>query len=313
MPAVKPKKKISPAKSGAPKNETHSVGVSGMEDLWNVWYSELHEHTCGLTVKVDRVLESTQSEFQRIDVIENKFFGKTLVLYGSLMAAENDNNAYNEMITHVPLFVHPDPKRVLIIGGGDCGALTEALKHPTVEQVVMCEIDKKVVEVSQRHLPRLTTGLNDPRAKVVYQDGKHFIEQSKQKYDLITLDLSDPIGPAADLFQKPFHKKVRDTLTEDGIMIAQSESPFFHRSAVRPMYENLRDIFPIVRMYVAYMPIYPSAYWSFAFCSKKFEPVEDFDSARYAKLRTKLRTRYYNGDVHVAAFALPEFVRELID
>lgn len=284
-----------------------------MEDLWNVWYSELHEHAAGLTVKVDRVLESTVTPFQRIDVIENSFFGKILVLYGSLMACDNDTNAYNEMITHVPLFTHPDPKRVLIIGGGDCGALTEALKHPGVQKVTMCEIDQMVVEVSKRHLPHLTSGLSDPRANVVYQDGKKYIEDSTERFDLISLDLSDPIGPAADLFQKPFHRKVYDRLTDDGIMIAQSESPFFHRKAIRPMYENLKDIFPIVRMYVAYMPIYPSAYWSFAFCSKKHDPLEQFDQKRYTALAGQLKTRYYNDQIHRAAFALPNFVRELID
>lgn len=289
-----------------------SVTVSGMEDLWNVWYSELHEHSCGLSVRIDRVIESTQSAFQRIDVIENSFFGKMLVLYGSLMACDNDVNAYNEMITHVPLFVHPDPKQVLIIGGGDCGALTEALKHPGVKRVTMCEIDQMVVEVSKRHWPALTAGLADPRANVVYQDGKKFIEETAERFDLITLDLSDPIGPAADLFQKPFHQKVHDRLTDDGIMIAQSESPFFHRKAVRPMYENLRDIFPIVRMYVAYMPIYPSAYWSFAFCSKKHDPLVQFSQSRYDAIAPKLMTRYYNDQIQRAAFALPNFVRELI-
>ncbi|MDZ4723251.1 MAG: polyamine aminopropyltransferase [candidate division Zixibacteria bacterium] len=295
------------------KTAERGVSVAGMEDLWNVWYSELHEHCAGLTVKVDRVLESTQSDFQRIDVLENKFFGKILVLYGSLMACDNDNNAYNEMITHVPLFTHPNPRNVLIIGGGDCGALTEVLKHPVVEKCTMCEIDKMVVEVSQRHLPHLTTGLDDPRANVIFADGKHFIENTKEKFELITLDLSDPIGPAADLFQKPFHQKVYDTLTDNGIMIAQSESPFYHKAAIRPMYENLKDIFPIVKMYTAFMPIYPSAYWSFAFCSKKYDPPSQFDQKRYDKLESSLKTRYYNAEIHKAAFALPPFVKELID
>lgn len=295
-----------------PAPTAQAVGVSGMEDLWNVWYSELHEHCAGLTVKVDRVLESHQTEFQRIDVIENKFFGKILVLYGSLMAADNDNNAYNEMITHVPLFTHPNPKKVLIIGGGDCGALTEALKHPNLESVTMCEIDKMVVEVSKRYLPKLTTGLNDKRARVVFQDGKIFMAETPDKFDLVTLDLSDPIGPAADLFQKPFHQKVYDKLTDDGIMIAQSESPFFHKQAVRPMIDNLKSIFPIVRVYTAYMPIYPSAYWSFAFCSKKYDPQTDFQAARYASNAAAMKTRYYNDDIHRAAFLLPNFVKELL-
>ena len=286
------------------------IQEEGMADLWNVWYSELHNGASGLTLKVNRVVESLESEFQRIDVVENDDFGKLLVLYGSLMVCDNDNNAYNEMITHVPLFCHPNPKQVLIIGGGDCGALTEVLKHPEVERCTMCEIDRLVVETSQKHFPRLTTGLDDPRANLLIADGKKFIEESTDKFDLILLDLSDPIGPAADLFQKEFHQQVHDTLTDKGIMVAQSESPFYNKDTVTAMYRNLREIFPVVRMYTCFMPIYPSGFWSFAFCSKDVDPINDFDSDRYD--RVKPATRYYNPEIHRASFALPQFVKELV-
>jgi spermidine synthase len=287
------------------------IQEEGMADLWNVWYSELHNHTSGLTLKVNRVVESLQSKFQRIDILENDDFGKLLVLYGSLMVCDNDNNAYNEMITHVPLFAHPAPKEVLIIGGGDCGALTEVLKHPEVERCTMCEIDSMVVETARKHLPLLTAGLDDPRANLLFQDGKKFIEEGSDKYDLIILDLSDPIGPAADLFQKEFHQKVFDRLNDSGIMVAQSESPYYNRDTVKAMYRNLRDIFPIVRMYTCFMPIYPSGLWSFAFCSKGVDPVTDLDQARWDKLLPQ--TRYYNPECHRASFALPQFIRNLID
>ena len=281
-----------------------------MDDLWNVWYSELHNHTSGLTLKVNRIVESLQSEFQRIDVLENDDFGRILVLYGSLMVCDGDNNAYNEMIAHVPLFCHPSPKEVLIIGGGDCGALTEVLKHPEVKRCTMCEIDKMVVEVSKKYFPALTAGLDDPRAHVIYQNGKVFIEQAKEKFDLILMDLSDPIGPAADLFQKSFHQQVYRCLTDKGIMVAQSESPYYNQEAVKEMYRNLREIFPVVRMYTCFMPIYPSSYWSFAFCSKGIDPVRDFDQARYDEI--KPITRYYNDEIHHASFVLPQFVRDLL-
>jgi len=287
------------------------VREEGMEDLWNVWYSELHNHTSGLTLKVNRIVESLRSEFQRIDILENDDFGKVLVLYGSLMVCDKDNNAYNEMIAHVPLFCHPAPREVLVIGGGDCGALTEVLKHPEVTRCTMCEIDRKVVAVSKKHFPTLTTGLDDPRARVVYQDGKIFIDEAQQKFDIIIMDLSDPIGPAADLFQKQFHQKVFDRLADAGIMVAQSESPYYNKDTVRAMYRNLRNIFPLVRMYTCFMPIYPSSFWSFAFCSKGADPIEDFDQARWDKL--ELPTRYYNAGIHRASFVLPQFVRELLD
>lgn len=285
------------------------VSEPSMTNLWNVWYSELHEGLSGLTIKVDRVVESTESEFQRIDILESQDFGRLLVLYGSLMAADRDNNAYNEMITHVPLFSHPSPKRALIIGGGDCGALTEVMKHPEVEECVMCEIDKMVVEVSKRYFPYLTTGANDRRARLLFQDGKEFIANGSDKFDIVMLDLSDPVGPAEELFQKPFYQSVYNRLNDDGILVAQSESPFYNPRSVKGIYANLRAVFPIVKMYTCFMPIYPSAYWSMAFCSKKYDPIANFDQERYNQL--KLTTRYYNDDVHRGAFALPQFVKEL--
>ncbi|MCH8028076.1 MAG: polyamine aminopropyltransferase [candidate division Zixibacteria bacterium] len=287
------------------------ISEEGMNDLWNVWYSELHNGNSGLTFKIERVLESLVSPFQRIEVLQNNDFGKMLVLYGSLMVADNDKNAYNEMLAHVPLFSHPSPRQVLIIGGGDCGCLTEVLAHPEVQRCTMCEIDKMVVEVSKKHFPKLTKGLDDSRANLNFQDGKKFIEESDQKFDLVLLDLSDPIGPAADLFQKTFHQTVFDRLNDDGIMVAQTESPFFNQNTIRLMYKNLKDIFPIVKMYTCFMPIYPSTLWSFAFCSKKYDPIDDFDKDRLAK--SSHQTQYYNQDIHLGSFLLPQFAKELVE
>ncbi len=287
------------------------IQEEGMSDLWNVWYSELHNGQSGLTIKVDRIIESTQSEFQRIDILDTKDFGKMLVLYGSLMVCDNDNNAYNEMLAHVPLSVHPSPKQVVIIGGGDCGTLTEVLKYPDVSTCTMCEIDEKVVEISKRHFPQLTTGLDDSRANLLFSDGKKFLEETEKRFDIALLDLSDPIGPAADLFQKSFHQTVFDRLNDDGIMVAQSESPFYNKETVQAMYKNLKEIFPIVRMYLCFMPIYPSGFWSFAFCSKKYDPLDDFDANSFD--HTVMKTKYYNAEIHKSAFGLPQFVSELID
>ncbi len=293
------------------KLEDVYIAEEGMNDLWNVWYSELHNGNSGLTLKIERVLESLVSPFQRIEVLQNKDFGKMLVLYGSLMVADNDKNAYNEMLAHVPLFSHPSPKEVLIIGGGDCGCLTEVLTHPEVQRCTMCEIDEMVVEVSKKHFPKLTKGLADKRANLKFQDGKKFVEESDQKFDIVLLDLSDPIGPAADLFQKTFHQTVFDRLNDDGIMVAQTESPFFNQNTIKLMYNNLKDIFPIVKMYTCFMPIYPSTLWSFAFCSKKYDPINDFDKARLAKYSHK--TQYYNQDIHLGSFLLPRFAKELVE
>jgi len=286
------------------------VAEEGMDDLWHVWYSELHDGLSGLTVKVDRVLESTTSDFQRIDVLQTRDFGKMLALYGSLMVCDNDNNAYNEMIAHVALFSHPAPKEILIIGGGDCGTLTEVMKHPEVETCTMCEIDAKVVDTSRRHFPYLCEGLDDARATVIFQDGMRFVSEGDHRYDIIILDLSDPIGPAAGLFQKSFHQRVFERLKDDGILVVQTESPFYNKETVRRLFKNLRGVFGLVKMFTCFMPIYPSGIWSFAFCSKKYDPVDDFDHARYERLG--LKTRYYNAETHRASFALPEFVKELV-
>ena len=286
------------------------IEESSMTDLWDLWMTELHQGKSGLTVKVNGLVESYQSKFQRIDILDTADFGKMLVLYGSMMVADKDLTSYNEMITHVPLFTHPKPDNVLIIGGGDCGALTNVMKHPEVKKATMCEIDKMVVEVCKRHFPHLTAGVKDRRAKLVFKDGKDFIAKGKEKFDIIMLDLSDPVGPAADLFQKKFHQQVYNRLKSDGILVAQSESPYFNPETVEQMYRNLRDIFPIVKRYTAHVPIYPSSYWSFAFCSKKYHPIDDFDAARYRLL--KLKNDYYNADTHLGAFCLPEYVKKLI-
>ncbi|MCP4566085.1 MAG: polyamine aminopropyltransferase [FCB group bacterium] len=288
------------------------IQEDSMTDLWNVWYTELHQGKSGLTFKISRLIESTQSDFQRIDVVETEEFGKALVLYGSLMIAEGDTGAYNEMIAHVPLFAHPHPREILVIGGGDGGCVTNVLKHPEVERCTICEIDGQVIEVCKKHFPHIAKGFDDPRCRIVIKDGKEFISNTDEKFDIILLDLSDPIGPAADLFQKSFHETVRNRLNDDGIMVAQSESPLFNPQTVKAMYSNLRDIFPIVRMYTCLMPIYPSCFWSFAFCSKKYHPIDDFDSKRYAA--TDLSDcNYYNEDVHRGAFGLPAYVKKLVE
>jgi len=288
------------------------IKEESMSDLWNVWYSELHQGKSGLTLKIRKLIESTESKFQRIDVVDTYDFGKALVLYGSLMVAERDLNAYNEMITHVPLFSHPKPSSVLIIGGGDGGAMTNIMKHPEVKKAVQCEIDRKVVEISKKHFPNLTKGFNDKRCSVVFKDGKKYIEHGKEKFDIIILDLSDPIGPAADLFQKSFHQKVFERLKNDGIMVAQTESPFYNEATVGHMFKNLKDIFPIAKMYTSYVPIYPSCYWSFAFCSKKYHPIDDFNAERYKKLYRKMKNEYYNAEVHIGSFLLPQFAKKII-
>lgn len=284
------------------------VREDSMGNLWNMWFTELHQGRAGLALKVSRVLYSEISDFQRIDVIDTDEYGKALVLYGSIMITEKDEFVYHEMISHVPLAVHPDPARVLVIGGGDGGTIREIMKHERVREATLVEIDRQVVEVCKRFFPEVACGLDDPRVRILHDDGARFAANDNGQFEVILADTSDPTGPAEVLFQKPFYQSVYDRLTDDGIFVAQSESPWLHRDSVTRIYRNLSATFPIVRMYLAHVPTYPGGLWSFAFCSRKYDPIEHFDVARIKGLDC----RYYNEDIHRASFALPGYVRDLV-
>jgi len=291
-------------------SENDIIREESMADLWNVWYSELHQGRAGLTVKVKQVVYSGQSPFQRIDILDTYEFGKMLVLYGSIMITERDEYIYHEMISHIPLFTHPNPRKVLVIGGGDGGTVREVLKHPEVEQVTLVEIDEMVVEKCKEYFPEVACELTNPKTRILFQDGARFMEETDEKFDIILIDSPDPVGPAEVLFQKKFHQNVFDRLNDDGIMVAQSESPFYNQRTLRRMYENLSGIFPLAMIYWAYIPTYPSGIWSFTLCSKQYHPLQDFKREQYRALGIK--TNYYNEGIHQAAFVLPNFVKNAI-
>lgn len=287
------------------------IREDSMTDLWNVWFSELHQNRAGLTVKVKQLLYSGESPFQRIDILDTYEFGKMLVLYGSIMITEKDEYMYHEMLGHVPMFTHPDPRQVLVIGGGDGGTIREVLKHPEVERATLVEIDEMVVRKSQEFFPEVAGQLTNPKCRVLFEDGEKYLANTQEKYDVILCDSADPIGPAEVLFQKNFQQMAYDCLNDDGIFVTQSESPYFHQRTLKRVYDNLCQIFPIVKVYWAYMPTYPSGVWSYTLCSKKHDPLIGFDQARYQ--RVNLETRYYNDDIHRASFMLPNFLKTLLD
>lgn len=280
-----------------------------MEDLWNIWFSELHRKSAGLTVKIKDILFSGKSDFQRIEVFDTEVFGRVLVLYGSIMISERDEFIYHEMITHVPLNVHPMPERVLIVGGGDGGTVREVLKHKEVRKVTVVEIDRMVVEVCKKFFPEISAGFDDPKVEVIYNDGARFMAETRELFDVIIVDSSDPVGPAEVLFQKQFYENAYRRLKDDGIMVAQTESPFYDREAISKIYRSFKQVFPIVRMYIASIPTYPSGLWSFGFCSKRFHPIEHFKESRVEIGGL----RYYNPEIHKASFSLPNFVKELVE
>lgn len=274
------------------------------------WFTETVNDTVGNTIKIKKRIFSGRSDFQKIEVLDAYHYGRTLILEGSVQLTEKDEFTYHEMISHVPLFTHPHPAHVLVIGGGDGGTIREVMKHSTVTRAKLVEIDPLVIEKSKQFLPFVSCEMDNPRVEVAIQDGIQYVKPYTGIFDVILIDSTDPVGPAMGLYQKEFFQDVHKALKDDGIMVAQSESPFFDQQIVRELYTTLKPLFPIRKMYLAPVPSYPSGLWSFVFCSKKYDPI--LDNRCEDLRRLNLNMRYYNEAVHQAAFAIPNFIQELI-
>ena len=277
-----------------------------------MWFTEKHTADVKFSILVDRQIYTGQSDFQRIDVFESKEFGRFLTLDGYMMLTERDEFIYHEMITHVPMAVHPAVRNVLVIGAGDGGVVRELTRYPALENIDMVEIDPLVVEVSKKYLPQTACRLNDERVHIYYEDGLRFVRSKEDLYDLIIVDSTDPFGPGEGLFTKEFYGSCFKALKEDGIMVNQHESPFYPEDAVacQRAHKRIVESFPISRVYQAHIPTYPSGHWLFGFASKKYHPVHDLDGARWNLLGIK--TRYYTTRLHGGAFMLPAYVEELL-
>lgn len=277
-----------------------------------LWFTERHTSNVKFSIRVNRQLYSAQSEFQRIDVFDSKEFGRFLTLDGYMMLTEKDEFIYHEMITHVPMAVHPGVKRVLVIGAGDGGVIRELTRYHGVEHIDMVEIDPLVVEVCRKYLPRTACRLDDPRVSIHYEDGLKFVRSVENEYDLIIVDSTDPFGPGEGLFTKEFYGNCYKALREDGIMVNQHESPFYEDDAVamQRAHKRIVESFDISRVYQAHIPTYPSGHWLFGFASKKYHPVRNLNAVAWNMLG--LSTRYYTTQLHAGAFALPYYVEELL-
>lgn len=275
-----------------------------------LWFSELHTKNAKFSIKVDRQLYSGQSEYQRIDIFESKEFGRFLTLDGYMMLTEKDEFIYHEMITHVPMAVNPNIKNVLVIGAGDGGVVRELTRYATIERIDMVEIDELVVEVCKKYLPNTAGRLEDKRVHICYQDGLKYVRSVENEYDLIIVDSTDPFGPGEGLFTKEFYGNCYKALREDGIMVNQHESPFYEEDALamKRAHKRIVESFPISKVYQAHIPTYPSGHWLFGFASKKYHPTKDFRAVDWNTLGMK--TKYYNTQLHVGAFALPNYVEE---
>jgi spermidine synthase len=277
-----------------------------------LWFTEKHTPNVHFSIKVDRQLYSGKSEFQRIDIFESPEFGRFLTLDGYMMLTEKDEFIYHEMITHVPMAVHPDARNILVIGGGDGGTVRELIRYPSVENIDLVEIDEEVVDVCRRFLPQTADALNDSRINFYYEDGLKFIRRCHNMYDVIIVDSTDPFGPGEGLFTKEFYGNCYKALKDDGIMVNQHESPFYTEDAyaMQRAHKRIVESFPISRVYQVHIPTYPSGHWLFGFASKKYHPIVDLNAEKWNSLGIK--TRYYNPKLHAGSFYLPNYVEELL-
>ena len=278
-----------------------------------MWFSELHTSNVKLSMRIEEQLCSVESDCQRIDVLVSDEFGKFLALDGEILFSEKDEFIYDEMVTHIPMAVHPDVKNVLIIGGADGGVARELINYKCIERIDVVEPDEMLVEVCRKHFPELTCGLDDDRVNVYIQDALRFLRNKTGDYDLIINDATDPFGYTEGLFTKEFYGSCYKALKSDGIMVYQHGSPFYDEDAIscQRMHKRIVESFPISKVYHAHIPTYPSGHWLFGFASKKYHPLRDLNDIAW-NMRG-ISCRYYTTTLHKGAFYLPYYVEEMLE
>lgn len=278
-----------------------------------LWYTEMHTENAKFSIKVEKQIYSGKSPFQQIDIFETEEFGRLLTIDGLVMLTEKDEFIYHDMITHVAMATNPDIKKVLVIGAGDGGTVRELTRYSTIEKIDMVEIDELVVKASKEFLPFTASKLDDPRVNLYFEDGIKFVDGKNNMYDLIIVDSTDPIGPGEGLFTTEFYTNCYNALTEKGILVNQNESPYYAHNAreMKRAHSKIKKIFPIAKAYQYHIPTYPSGHWLFGFASKALDPIKDLNAKRWNSLG--LKTRYYNTELHVGAFALPSYVKEMLE
>ncbi len=264
-----------------------------------LWFDEMHTPNVRLGFRIKRELEHVRSEYQDIHVFETYDYGNLLVIDGTVQTTERDEYIYHEMIVHVPMLTHPNPRRVLIIGGGDGGAAREALKHDP-EEVHVVEIDEMVVKLSKKYFPGIARAYEDPRVNLHIGDGIEFVKNNGD-FDVIIIDSTDPVGPAAGLFEEEFYRNLKNALRPGGVVAQQCGSPFYNPGEACKARSELQKVFKYARLYLAYIPTYPSGMWSFVIAS---------DEVIKRRRDTKFSTRYYTDALYDSSMVLPKFVEE---
>ena len=277
-----------------------------------MWFSEFHTPNVKHSLRMHSHLYSKESEYQQIDIFETEEFGKVLTINGSVMLTERDEFIYDEMITHVPMAVHPDAKDILVIGAGDGGVVGELTRYERIENIDLIELDSDVLEACRMYLPGNVCRLDDQRVHIHYGNALKFIRKCEKQFDIILVDSTDPFGPLEGLFTKEFYGNCYNALKDDGIMVNQQGSPFYSEDAneMKRSHKKIASTFPICKVYQAHIPSYAAGYWLFGFASKKYHPIDDLDSEAWKNLH--LRTRYYTTKLHVGSFYLPAFLEEIL-
>jgi len=278
------------------------------------WFIEYTHPTQAHMHGVERFVFSSKTKYQVVEIIDTEFYGRCLVLDGKIQSSEHDEYIYHETLIQPAMILHPEPKSVMIIGGGEGAVLREILRHPSVEQIVMVDIDREVVELCKEYLPSWHQGsFNDPKVKVLYMDARKYLQKTDDVFDIIYMDLTEPIddGPSYLLFTKQFYQLVSDRLADDGIIALQAGS--FNPRLLEchaAVCNTLATSFPVVRSYHSFIPSY-DAVWGFALASKVHDPLElsisEVDKRITARGIEELK--YYDGETHQTMFSIPKDVR----
>ncbi|KAJ1648415.1 putrescine aminopropyltransferase [Dispira simplex] len=266
-----------------------------------------------MSLEVQDILYHEKSAYQDVLVFQSKTYGNVLVLDGVIQATERDEFAYQEMITHLPMNSHPNPKRVLVIGGGDGGVLREVVKHECVEEVVLCEIDETVIRVSKKYLPSMAVGFQHPKVKVHIGDGFPFLKSQLNQFDVIITDSSDPVGPAESLYQANYYELMRNALRPHGIISTQGECQWLHLPLIKSVLSFSRGLFPTVGYAYTTIPTYPSGQIGFILCCKEPNANLTQPLRRWTPEEETRLCRYYNADIHRASFQLPQFAKAVVE
>lgn len=278
-----------------------------------LWFSEFHAPDVKHSIKVKRHLYSETSDYQQIDIFETFEFGRVLALDGNVMLTERDEFIYDEMITHVPMSVHPNIRDILIIGVGDGGVVGQLTRYKTVERIDLVEMDPLVLDACRKYLPENSSKLNDSRVNIYFDNALRFIRRCKEEYDLIIVDSPDPFGPSEGFFTREFYGICYNALKSDGIMVNQQGSPFYKHDAeaMKRSHKRIASTFPVSRVYQAHIPTYAAGYWLFGFASKKYHPIDDLNVEKWLALH--LTTQYYTTKLHIGSFYLPAFLERMLE